>query len=99
MLLLDSLRYIKRLNEVIIMKNFEEIKMKEIIEIDVENVAKEVLWPNKEALNYDEDACAWFIRGEEVVDLLWYDCYTILHPKEIIGYIDEYIEDVMEVKK
>ncbi len=43
MLLLDSLRYIKRLNEVIIMKNFEEMKMKEIIEIDVENVAKEVL--------------------------------------------------------
>lgn len=99
MLLLDSLRYIKRLNEVIIMKNFEEMKMKEIIEIDVENVAKEVLLPNKEALNYDKDACAWFIRGEEVVDLLWYDCYTILHPKEIIGYIDEYIEDIMEVKK
>lgn len=58
MLLLDSLKYTKRLNEVIIMKNFEEMKMKEIIEIDVENVAKEVLWPNKEALNYDEDACA-----------------------------------------
>ena len=76
------------------MKNFEEMKMKEIIEIDVENVAKEVLLPNKEALNYDKDACAWFIRGEEVVDLLWYDCYTILHPKEIIGYIDEYIEDI-----
>ena len=41
------------------MKNFEEMKMKEIIEIDVENVAKEVLWPNKEALgllnNYDLD--------------------------------------------
>lgn len=46
MLLLDSLRYIKRLNEVIIMKNFEKMKM-----------------------------------------------------KEIIGYIDEYIEDIMEVKK
>ncbi len=40
MLLLDSLKYTKRLNEVIIMKNFEEMKMKEIIEIDVENVAK-----------------------------------------------------------
>lgn len=36
MLLLDSLKYTKRLNEVIIMKNFEEMKMKEIIEIDVE---------------------------------------------------------------
>lgn len=81
------------------MKNFEEMKMKKIIEIDVENVAKEVLWPNKEALNYDKDACAWFIGEEELVDLLWYDCYTILHPKEIIGYIEEYIEDVMEVKK
>ena len=81
------------------MKNFEEMKMKEIIEIDVENVVKEVLLPNKKALNYDEDASAWFIRGEEIVDLLWYDCYTILHPKEIIGYIDEYIEDVMGVKR
>lgn len=99
MLLLASLKPTKRLNEMIIMKNFEEMKMKEIIKIDVENVAKKVLWPNKEALSYDEDACAWFIRGEEVVDLLWHDCYTILHPKEIIGYIDEYIEDIMEVKK
>lgn len=99
MLLLASLKSTKRLNEVIIMKNFEEMKMKEIIEIDVENVAREVLWPNKEALNYDKDACAWFIGEEEIVDLLWYDCYTILHPKEIIGYIDEYIEDIMEVKK
>ena len=81
------------------MKNFEEMKMKEIIEIDVKNVAKEVLLPNKKALNYDENASAWFIGEEEVVDLLWYDCYTILHPKEIIGYIDEYIEDVMGVKR
>lgn len=46
MLLSASLKPNKRLNEVIIMKNFEEMKM-----------------------------------------------------KEIIGYIDEYIEDIMEVKK
>lgn len=79
--------------------NFEEMKMKEIIKIDVENVAKEILEPNRKLLEYDEDACAWFINGEEVVDLLWYDCYTIIHPKEIIGYIEEYIEDVMKIER
>ena len=78
---------------------FEEMKMKEIIKIDVENVAKELLEPNRKSLEYDEDACAWFINGEEVVDLLWYDCYTIIHPKEIIGYIEEYIEDVMKIER
>lgn len=79
--------------------NFEEMKMKDIIKMDIEVVAKEILEPNKEALFYDEDACAWFINGEEVVDLLWYDCYTIIHPKEIIGYIEEYIEDVMKMER
>ena len=79
--------------------NFEEMKMKDIIKMDTEIVVKEILEPNREVLTYDEDACAWFINGEEIVDLLWYDCYTIIHPKEIIGYIEEYIEDVMKIER
>ena len=73
--------------------------LKELIDIDVKNVVEQLLIPNKDRLNYDKDCCAWFIGSEEIVDELWYDCYTILHPKEIIGYIDEYIENVMKIKK
>ena len=81
------------------MTNFEEMKLKDIIKIDLENVIKEVIEPNKDKLSYDKDCCAWFIGGEEIVDLLWYDCYTITHPKEIIGYIEEYIENEMKIKR
>lgn len=81
------------------MKDFNEMKLKDIIKMDLENVVEKLIIPNKDKLSYDEDCCAWFILGEEIVDLLYYDCYTIIHPKEIIGYIEEYIEDVMKVKK
>ena len=77
----------------------ENTTLKELIDIDVKNVVEQLLIPNKDRINYDKDCCAWFIGSEEIVDELWYDCYTILHPKEIIGYIDEYIEDVMKIKK
>lgn len=73
--------------------------LKELIDIDVKNVVEQLLIPNRNRINYDKDCCAWFIGSEEIIDELWYDCYTILHPKEIIGYIDEYIEDIMKIKK
>ena len=81
------------------MTEFEEMKLKDIIQMDLKNVVEQLILPNKDRLNYDKDCQAWFIGGEEVVDELWYDCYTITHPKEIIGYIDEYIEDVLKIPK
>lgn len=47
---------------------------------------------NLERLNYDRDSGAWFIDSQEVVDELWYEHNTYLHPKELIGWIEEYIE-------
>ena len=76
-----------------------EKTLSEIIEMDLNNVVTQLIEPNKDKLSYDKDCCAWFIGGEEIVDELWYDCYTILHPKEIIGYIEEYIEDVMGLER
>ena len=81
------------------MTEFNEMKLKDIIQMDLKNVIEKVILPNKDRLDYDEDCQAWFIGGEEIVDLLWYDCYTITHPKEIIGYIDEYIEEILKIPK
>lgn len=47
---------------------------------------------NFEKLNYSEDCGAWFIDELEIVDELWYNHNTYLHPKELIGWIEEYIE-------
>lgn len=77
----------------------ENTKLKDIIKSDVNNVVNQLIKPNKDRLSYDKDCQAWFIGGEEIVDELWYDCYTLLHPKEIIGYIEEYIEDELGLKK
>lgn len=77
---------------------FDNKTLKEIREIDLKIVKERLLEPNREYLNYDDIAGAWFIGDTEVVDELWYDCYTILHPKEIIGYIEEIIEDEMEIQ-
>lgn len=79
-------------------KSFDDKTLEEIREIDLKIVKERLLEPNKEYLNYDDIAGAWFIGDTELVDELWYDCYTILHPKEIIGYIDEIIEDKMEIQ-
>ena len=52
---------------------------------------------NFERLNYDRDSGAWFIDSQEVVDELWYEHNTYLHPKELIGWIEEYIEVKMHI--
>ena len=81
------------------MYDFDNMTLKEIREIDLKIVREEVLEKNKDRLYYDEDCQAWFIGGEEIVDELWYDPYTIINPKELIGYIEEIIEDEMKIKK
>ena len=77
---------------------FDDMTLKEIRELDLENCRK-MLNDCKDLLHYDNDAGAWFIDDTEVVDELWYDCYTIIHPKEIIGYVEEIIEDEMKIPK
>ena len=78
--------------------NFDEMKLKEIRKIDLENCRK-MLQKNKNELHYEIESESWFIDDTELVDELYYDCYTIIHPKEIIGYIEEIIEDEMKIPK
>ena len=78
--------------------NYEEMTLKEIRKIDLKNVRK-MLNECKDLLHYDYDSEAWFINDTEVVDELYYDIYTIIHPKEIIGYVEEIIEDEMKIPK
>lgn len=81
------------------MNNFEEMKLKDIIEMDLKNIIKQLIIPNKNQLNYDKESEAWYIDDVEIVDELYYDCYSITHPKEIIGYVEEYIEKNMRIEK
>lgn len=77
---------------------FDNMTLKEIREIDLKNCRK-MLNESKDLLHYDNEAGAWFIDDTEVVDELWYDCYTIIHPKEIIGYVEDIIEKEMKIPK
>lgn len=60
---------------------------------------KKFIDENINNLYYDEDCGAWFIEGLEIVDELWYNHNTLLHPKELIGYIEEYIETKYELNR
>lgn len=80
------------------MKDFDNFTLKQIREMDL-NVVRDFLNDNKEFLSYNKDSQAWFIEDTEVVDELYYDIYTIIHPKEIIGYVEDIIENEMGLRK
>ena len=81
------------------MTDFNNMKLKDIIQMDLKNVVEKLILQNKDRLNYNKESQAWFIDEDEIVDELWYDCYTITHPKEIIGYVEEYIEEELKIPK
>lgn len=67
--------------------------------MDIENVrkndleiVKEWLEENKDELKYDEDKEVWLIGNEEIVDELYFEPMTMLHPKELINDIENMIE-------
>ena len=39
----------------------DKTTLKELIDIDIKNVVENLLKPNKDRINYDEESCAWFI--------------------------------------
>lgn len=79
-------------------KSIEQKTYKEILEEDME-YCKKLIQENIRLIHYDKDAQAWFINGTEIVDELWYEYNTTIHPKELIGYIEEYIEDDLKISK
>ena len=93
----------KRLEELLLIddsmnKNISKMTFEELIKLDLEH-CKKILEEKQNLINYDKDAEAWYIYDEEIIDYLWYEDNTIIHPKELIGYIEEYIEDVMKISK
>lgn len=91
---IDPLYVLKNNNK----KSFEQKTYKEILEKDME-YCKKLIDENIRLIHYDKDAQAWFINGTEIVDELWYEYNTIIHPKELIGYIEKYIEDDLKISK
>ena len=57
---------------------------------------KKFIDENIENIFYDIEKGTYCIEDIEIVDELWYEHNTLLHPKELIGYIEEYIEKVLE---
>lgn len=91
---IDTLYVLKNYNK----KRFEEKTFKEILEEDME-YCKKLLKENIRLIHYDKDAQAWFINETEIVDELWYEYNTTINPKELIGYIEEFIEDELKISK
>ena len=80
------------------MSNLGNMKFEEIKQKDLETV-REWLEENKNELHYNKESGVWLIDGVEIVDELWYEQKTILHPKIIINDIYEIIEKKILDKK
>lgn len=78
--------------------DFDKMTLKEVRDVDLE-IVKDFLKEKIDDLWYNDEHTSWFIDDTELVDELYYDNYTILHPKEIIGYVEEIIEDEMKIPK
>ena len=78
--------------------NFEEMTFKEIKENDLKSV-KKYLENNKEYIHYDSNEKVWYIDDDEILDDLWYEMRTKLHPKELIADINIMIENEMKIPK
>lgn len=78
--------------------NFEEMTFKEIKENDLKSV-KKYLENNKEYIYYDSNEKVWYIDDDEILDDLWYEMRTKLHPKELIADINIMIENEMKIPK
>ena len=74
---IDPLYVLKSNNK----KNFEQRTYKEILKEDME-YCKKLIEENIRLIHYDKDAQAWFINGTEIVDELWYEYNTTIHPKK-----------------
>lgn len=73
---------------------FEEIKKQDLKSV------KKWLEENKNELHYNKEKEVWLIDGVEIVDELWYEQKTNLHPKVIIEDIEKIIEkDIMNNKE
>lgn len=70
------------------MINIDDLPFKEVKKLDLE-YCKKIIKNNLDLLYFNLDSCAWCIDDVEIVDELWYEWNTYIHPKELIGSIEE----------
>lgn len=85
----------KKLEKLLMPLNTEKT-FSQILEEDLNN-CRNLIKENLYCIDYDEEVGSWYIDGVELVDELYYDCYTNLHPKEIVGYVEDLIIDEFKI--
>lgn len=76
--------------------DYDKISFREVEKKDIEYLRK-VLDREKDKIVNDSDYGGWCIGTEYAVDYLYNNENTILNPKELEGWIDEIIEDELEI--
>lgn len=66
-----------------------------VLEKDMENCRK-FISENIDDIRYDKEKNVWLIDNVEIVDELWYEMRTSLHPKILIQYINQYLVENFE---
>lgn len=77
------------------LKNNCNTKFSESLNILLENDLKrceKFLLENKEFISYNKETMAWYINDEEILDELWYNQITYLHPKLLINSINNFLK-------
>lgn len=78
--------------------NYEKASFKEVKEDD-KKYLEEILEREKENLKYDEKYAGWFCDDEPLEMFLFMEENTILNPKELMGYAEEFIENKLKLRR
>ena len=78
--------------------DYDKVSFREVEENDIKRI-KIILRFYKDKLNYDEEYMGWCIGSERIVDFLYENNETVINPKELEGFIDEFIEEELKIEK
>ena len=80
--------------------NYNTATFKEVEQQDIEcirNVLKNI--PKKDLI-FNEDYYGWLLWGEKPLDEWFFEeGYCILNPKELVGYMEDIIENELKIKR
>lgn len=80
--------------------NFETATFKEVEKEDIKTIRKVLNNTPKEDLIFDEDYYGWLLWGEKPLDEWFFEeGYCILNPKELVGYMEDIIENELKLKR
>ena len=79
--------------------NYETATFKEVKEQDIKTIRK-ILKTLKKDLFFDENYYGWLLWGEKPLDEWFFEeGYCILNPKELVGYMEDIIENELKLKR